>query len=56
MASAILSLLAEDYKALVWASQTSSSVLKSLRPCFRGMGILNSDRDDSALMRPGETQ
>eukprot|EP00435_Cladocopium_sp_Y103_P031111 s2510_g7.t2 len=42
MASAILSLLAEDYRALV--------------PCFRGMGILNSDRDDVALMRPGETQ
>ncbi|CAK9054627.1 Uncharacterized protein sll0005, partial [Durusdinium trenchii] len=42
MASAILSLLAEDYRALV--------------PCFRGMGILNSDRDDAELMRPGETQ
>ena len=27
-----------------------------LRPCFRGMGILNSDRDDAELMRPGETQ
>ena len=26
------------------------------RPCFRGMGILNSDRDDAELMRPGETQ
>ena len=29
---------------------------KCLRPCFRGMGILNSDRDDAELMRPGETQ
>eukprot|EP00913_Durusdinium_trenchii_P035181 g32912.t1 len=27
-----------------------------LGPCFRGMGILNSDRDDAELMRPGETQ
>ncbi|CAE7733332.1 unnamed protein product [Symbiodinium pilosum] len=43
MASAILSLLAEDYKALV--------------PCFRGMGILSSERDDDEeLKRPGEKQ
>ncbi|CAJ1406498.1 unnamed protein product [Effrenium voratum] len=43
MASAILSLLAEDYRALV--------------PCFRGMGILSSQRDDDEdLKRPGETQ
>eukprot|EP00439_Symbiodinium_sp_Y106_P033219 s4935_g3.t7 len=43
MASAILSLLAEDYKGLV--------------PCFRGMGILSSEReDDEDLKRPGEEQ
>lgn len=43
MASAILSLLAEDYQALV--------------PCFRGMGILSSEReDDEDLKRPGEEQ
>ncbi|CAE7318086.1 unnamed protein product [Symbiodinium sp. CCMP2456] len=43
MACAILSLLAEDYQALV--------------PCFRGMGILSSEReDDEDLKRPGEEQ